>query len=136
VTVIDAEEADSNSIFGGDEVSMEYGLALTTGGSLDYGTSGEFLGGWFADAYGGNVFRDVTPLKRSVDCAGKIAVTLNLYEDDGIMGGTKALGQPYNLELNLATETRTEIRETADFMGRSEDGTYHYQVAYILSIGR
>ncbi len=133
--VIDPEEADTTSIFGGDEIEFYYGLAIADGNSFDYGRNNGFIDSYEANLYQGDRIRNFRDLEREVSCSDEAYAVLYLTEDDGMMGGIIDLGvQQIEIPLDPTLISLYPMEDTFNIEGRTHDGSYNYAITIIVDV--
>ncbi|MBL8164633.1 MAG: hypothetical protein JNJ61_21765 [Anaerolineae bacterium] len=132
--IVDAEEADTNSIIGGDEAFLIYGIGILVDDQWEIGQNSEYLVQWDANAVEGDVFDSFQSITREVECSETAGLLIAAVEDDGWLGST-TLGME-QVEITLDSgETLELVPETeVIFSGVANDGPYDYRVKYTTAI--
>ncbi len=149
LAVNDPEEADTNSITGGDEVNMLYMLLASQDGNF-YGTTFDNQSGdpnyqgsaelWQGEGFQNKQFTNFKALgPLTARCGYQVGYGVGLFEDDSPWGGRTDMGRIIEnfplLIQRIPIGWGASQQAAHHFEGVSYDGSYDYELNYSFTIG-
>lgn len=140
--IVDAKEADTTSIIGGDEVIVLFGIAtaMFNEDALDWGPNDRHFQRFTADGYGGDRFSPGS-VTRQVTCgeADEFGAVIQVNEDDtGFFGSDfDILGETIFVFFDLTADSIPadfDPNLSTRLVGETSDGTYDYRLEYTVAV--